>query len=91
MRRAIIVLALAACVALPLYAFWNGHPFRIRYMVPVTMSLATFVGIGVGLLERYRGVAAAIVVLAALCLDSAYPAWTTPTLVPLQQCGLETN
>lgn len=62
----LIVLALAACVALPVYAFWNGHPFRIRYMVPLTMSLAAFVGIGVGLLPRYRGVAAAIVMLAAL-------------------------
>ena len=62
----LVVLALAACVALPLYAFWNGHPFRIRYMVPLTMSLAAVTGLGVGLLLRYRPVAAAIVVLTAL-------------------------
>ena len=62
----LVVLSLAACVALPLYAFWNGHPFRIRYMVPLTMSLAAVTGLGVGLLPRYRGVAASVVVVTAL-------------------------
>jgi hypothetical protein len=62
----LLVLSLAACVALPLYAFWNGHPFRIRYMVPLTMPLAAFAGLGVGCLTRYRALAAAVVVLTAL-------------------------
>ena len=62
----LIVLSLAACVALPLFAFWNGHPFRIRYMVPLTMALAAFAGVGVGLLSQYRGLAAAVVVIVAL-------------------------
>jgi hypothetical protein len=62
----LVVLALAACVALPLYAFWNGHPFRIRYMVPLTMALAAVAGLGVGLLPRHQSVAAAVVVLTAL-------------------------
>jgi len=62
----LVVLSLAACVALPLYAFWNGHPFRIRYMVPLTMSLGMFAGLGVGLLPRCRPLAAMIVVLTAL-------------------------
>ena len=62
----LVVLSLAACIALPLYAFWNGHPFRIRYMVPLTMSLAVFAGLGVGLLPRFRTVAAMMVVLTAL-------------------------
>ena len=60
-----VILALGACIALPLYAFWNGHPFRIRYMVPLTMSVAALAGLGVGLLPRLRRVAAAVVVLAA--------------------------
>jgi hypothetical protein len=54
----LVVLSLAACVALPLYAFWNGHSFRIRYMVPLTMSLAVLVGLGVGLLPEFRPLAA---------------------------------
>ena len=62
----LIVFALAGCVALPLYAFWSGHPFRIRYLVPLTMSVAAFVGIGVGLLPRFRVLATMIVVLTAL-------------------------
>ena len=62
----LVVLALAACAVLPIYAFWNGHPFRIRYMVPLTMALAAVIGLGVGLLPRRRRVAAAIVLLAAL-------------------------
>jgi hypothetical protein len=62
----IVVLALAACVALPLYAFWNGHPFRIRYMVPLTMVLAAVIGLGVGLLPRGRRIAATLVLLVGL-------------------------
>ena len=62
----LLVLALAACLVLPVYAFWHGHPFRIRYMVPLTMSLAAFVGFGVGLLPRFRALAAVIVILTAL-------------------------
>jgi hypothetical protein len=62
----LIVLALAASAALPLYAFWNGHPVRIRYMVPLTMVVAAVIGLGVGLLPRGRRIAAAVVLLVAL-------------------------
>lgn len=62
----LVALSLAACVALPLYAFWHGHPFRIRYVVPLTMSMAIFAGLGVGLLPRFRLSAAMIVALTAL-------------------------
>jgi hypothetical protein len=62
----LVVVALAACVALPLYAFWNGHPFRIRYLVPLTMSLAAFAGFGVGLLPRFRPFAAIVVIFTAV-------------------------
>lgn len=62
----LIVLSLAACLALPAYAFWNGHPFRIRYLIPAVMGLAAITGIGVGLLPRYRTLASAVVILIAL-------------------------
>ena len=67
-RRALVVtFALAGCGALPVYAFYNGHPFRIRYMVVLAMSLAVTSGLGVGLVPRLvQPLAAAAVVVAAL-------------------------
>jgi hypothetical protein len=62
----VVVAALAACLVLPTYAFWNGHPVRLRYMVPMTMAVAAFAGIGVGLLGRGRHVAAGLVILTSL-------------------------
>jgi hypothetical protein len=43
--------ALFAAAALPMYAFYEGHPFRIRYMVPTVLACALFSGIGVGLVR----------------------------------------
>jgi hypothetical protein len=54
----LIVLALAACAALPLYAFLEGHPFRIRYMTPLVAAMAIWAGIGIGLLRRWQLAAA---------------------------------
>ncbi|HSK11433.1 MAG TPA: glycosyltransferase family 39 protein, partial [Vicinamibacterales bacterium] len=48
----IAVLALFATAALPWYAFFQGHPFRIRYMIPLLPALAVSAGIGVGLASR---------------------------------------
>lgn len=48
----IIVLALAACAALPLYAYFKGHPVRIRYDVPLVAACAAIIGCGVALLPR---------------------------------------
>jgi hypothetical protein len=36
----LVVLSLAACGALPLYAFWNGHPFRIRLAAMIVVLTA---------------------------------------------------
>ena len=35
-----MTLALFATAALPLAAFYDGHPYRIRYMVPVVATCA---------------------------------------------------
>ncbi len=42
----------AASAALPWYAFFIGHPFRFRYMIPLVPALAVWAGIGVGLAGR---------------------------------------
>ena len=69
----LLVLALAAAAALPWYAYMQGHPFRIRYDVPLVAACAALAGAGVGLLwTRVRPVAAAALVAAAL--------WQSPPL-----------
>jgi hypothetical protein len=63
----LFALALMAAAVLPLYAFWSGHPIRVRYMVHLTMPLAVAIGLGVGPLPRsVRGLAAAGVMVTAL-------------------------
>ena len=47
-------LAWLAVAALPWYAFFQGHPLRIRYMVPLVVASAVLVGLAVGRLPRWR-------------------------------------
>ena len=56
----LVVLALVALVGLPAYAFFNGHPFRMRYIVAPSVGAAVFGGIALGMLRgRWRHAAAA--------------------------------
>ena len=56
----LVVLALVALMALPAYAFFNGHPFRMRYMVAPSVGAAVFAGMALGMLKgRWRHAAAA--------------------------------
>jgi hypothetical protein len=48
----LVSLALFAPAALPAYAFYQGHPFRIRYMIPVVVACAIFSGVAVGSVRR---------------------------------------
>jgi hypothetical protein len=48
----LVPVALFAAAALPFYAFYAGHPFRVRYMVPMVAACALFCGLAVGLLRR---------------------------------------
>jgi hypothetical protein len=52
---AIVLIALAASAALPLYAFLQGHPFRFRYAVPLVAACGAFAGVAVGSLPRTLG------------------------------------
>ncbi len=47
-----MTVALFAAAALPAYAFYEAHPFRIRYMVPVVTACALFCGVAVGALRQ---------------------------------------
>jgi len=50
----LITLALFAAAAVPMVAFYQGHPYRIRYMIPVVAACAVFCGLGVGMLRRVQ-------------------------------------
>ncbi|HXG89000.1 MAG TPA: hypothetical protein VNJ02_11750 [Vicinamibacterales bacterium] len=66
-RAAMLVpLALLASVALPLSAYLSGHPFRMRYEIPLVLASAVAVGLGVGLLKRVAPVAAILVLAVVL-------------------------
>ena len=49
---ALVVVSLGATAALPWLAFVEGHPFRIRYMVPLVVLEAIGAGVAAGLAHR---------------------------------------
>ncbi len=59
----LLPLALVGAGALPYAAFLDGHPFRIRYMVPLVAAAAVYAGIGVGLARRAWWIVATVLVL----------------------------
>jgi len=68
----LIATALLATSATPLVAFYKGHPFRIRYMVPLIAIEAVGVGVLTGMVRRLR-----------VPLAIAAIAFTVATLRPL--------
>lgn len=62
----LIPLALFASAALPSSAYLAGHPFRIRYEIPLVVALAVATGVAVGLLRRSAGVVALVAVVAVI-------------------------
>jgi hypothetical protein len=92
----LIPVALFTAAAVPLVAFYDGHPFRIRYMVPLVAACTVFAGLGVGLAAERRpgpfgparpfalAAIAAVVLVASLFVES--PVWNrqAPMLVEAQ-------
>ena len=48
----LVTIALFASAAVPSFAFYEGHPFRIRYMLPLACACIPFCGLAVGRLSR---------------------------------------
>jgi hypothetical protein len=63
--QVLVTLALGAVVALPWYAFFQGHPFRVRYMVPMVAGCAIGAAIVIGWLPGRLRRATALVLLAS--------------------------
>ncbi|MEP6783568.1 MAG: hypothetical protein ABI983_07855 [Acidobacteriota bacterium] len=51
--RLLMSFALIASIALPFYAFVSGHPFRIRYEVPLILGGAVLIGTAVSMLRWF--------------------------------------
>jgi hypothetical protein len=60
----LVPLGLFAAAALPLSAYLSGHPFRMRYQIPLVVACAIPIGLAVGLARR----AAPVVALGAVLL-----------------------
>ena len=71
----VIPLALLAAGALPFYAFFEGHPFRVRYMVMLAAASALFSGLSVGFVRhRIAAIGLAAVLVGASLVES--PPWS---------------
>jgi hypothetical protein len=72
-----------AAAALPLYAFYEGHPYRIRYMIPVVAACALSAGFATALARRWAPLVL-VVLLGSSLVES--PPWsrTAPMLLEAQ-------
>jgi hypothetical protein len=81
----IVALAPAAMAALPLYAYVQGHPFRIRYSVPLIVAAAAIIAAALAALpRRIRTVAAAVAIVAAVVQTSPFDR-AAPLIVEAQR------
>jgi hypothetical protein len=87
---AILPIALASTAAVSWLAFLDGHPYRIRYMVPLLAAEAVFAGVLAGAFKRLQPVAVVGLLLIAAFelrpLDTSAPMvveaqWDRPNIV----------
>ena len=67
----IMPVAFVAAAALPFYAYFQGHPFIIRYGTPLILAGAACIGVAVSLL-RFAAPLAAIPILALVMVQSPF-------------------
>jgi hypothetical protein len=68
-----VPVALFAAGILPAMAFYEGHPFRIRYMATLVAVCALFCGLAVGMLRQYPAIILAGVLAGITLIQS--PPW----------------
>jgi hypothetical protein len=93
-RASLIPLALATTAAVPWVAFLDGHPYRIRYMVPLIAVQAVCAGVAAAAWRRVRLVTIALLAAAVFLelrpLDAKAPMvleaqWDRPNAAVRQQ------
>jgi hypothetical protein len=85
----ILVLSFAACAILPWAAYYQGHPVRIRYDVPLVAAAAAIVGAGVALLPRVVGVTAGVAIVAVALWQAPPLDRQAPVIVEAQRVSTE--
>jgi hypothetical protein len=80
----LVLLAPFAAGLFPAYAFYEGHPFRIRYMLPLVAACALLDGVAVGMMRRHAAFVAAGVLVGITIIQS--PPWRrdAPVIVEAQ-------
>jgi len=82
----LLVLALPGAAVLPWYAFYDGHPLRVRYGIPLVAACAALAATGIGLIWRPLRVPAAVaVVLWALIAQPSPFTARAPMIVEAQR------
>jgi hypothetical protein len=81
----LLLLAPAAAAALPLYAYLQGHPVRVRYAVPLIVAATALCGAGVGLLPRRARLAAATGLVVLMVLTHRPFEATAPMVIEAQR------
>jgi hypothetical protein len=79
----LLPIALMASIALPCYAFYSGHPFRIRYEVPLILGAAACLGAAVSML-RFAAPLAALPLLIAVTMQASPFDGEAPMIVEAQ-------
>jgi len=79
----VLPIALMASIALPCYAFYSGHPFRIRYEVPLILGGAACIGAAVSML-RFAAPLVALPLLIAIVLQASPFDRNAPMIVEAQ-------
>jgi hypothetical protein len=79
----LVPLALLASIALPFSAFLAGHPFRIRYEVPLILGGAAAIGTAVSLL-RWFAPLVAIPLVIMIQLQTPFMSGLAPMLIEAQ-------
>jgi hypothetical protein len=66
-----LVLALGGAAIVPWYAFYQGHPLRIRYGLPLVAACAAITAVGIGTLLKPLRIVAAAAVLGWVVMQSS--------------------
>ncbi len=80
-----LLLALAAAAALPISAYTQGHPFRIRYDVPLVIACASLAAAGIAVSWKVLRIPLALALLIFVVRDASPLDRTAPIVVESQR------